>query len=151
MTFGEAISDALSKYANFSGRSSRSAYWWFYLFTVLVLIGAGILDRILGTVAIYAIAALALLLPSLAVLVRRFHDAGHSGWWALILLVPIVGFFVWLIFALTQSAPPNKWGEGPDMPARPGAGGLTMPPPQGPPADPTPPSQGPPPPANGST
>jgi uncharacterized membrane protein YhaH (DUF805 family) len=68
-------------------------------------------------VAVFSgIAALVLFLPSLAVLVRRFHDAGHSGWWVLILFVPIVGFVVFLIFALTASKPPNKWGEGPDTP-----------------------------------
>jgi uncharacterized membrane protein YhaH (DUF805 family) len=119
MTFGEAISDGFSKYVTFSGRSSRSAYWWWYLFTVLVTAAAQALDLAFDSVAVLSgIAGLALFLPSLAVLVRRFHDAGHSGWWVLIMFVPIVGFVVWLIFALTPSKPPNEWGEGPDAPAR---------------------------------
>lgn len=131
MTFGDAISDGLSKYATFNGRSSRSAYWWFYLFTLLVIIGARILDQGLGTRVIASLAFLALFLPSLAVLVRRFHDADQSGWWALILIVPVVGFFVWLIFALKESAPPNKWGDGPDTPVLPPPGGQMPPPHQG--------------------
>lgn len=118
MSFGEAISDGFSKYVTFEGRSSRSAYWWWYLFTLVVTAVAQALDLAFDSVAVLSgIAGLALFLPSLAVLVRRFHDAGHSGWWVLIMLVPIVGFVVWLIFALTPSKPPNEWGEGPDVPA----------------------------------
>ena len=119
MSFGEAISDGFSKYATFGGRSSRSAYWWWYLFTVLVTACTQAVDLALGTLAAFTgIAALVLFLPSLAVLVRRFHDAGHSGWWVLIAFVPIVGFIVYLVFALTASKPPNEWGEGPDTPVR---------------------------------
>ena len=115
MTFSEAIRDGFSKYATFDGRSSRSAYWWWFLFALLVGIGAQIVDAIIGTApAISAITALALFLPGLAVLVRRFHDADHSGWWVLILLVPVVGLVIWLIFTLTDSKPPNEWGDGPD-------------------------------------
>ncbi len=117
MSFSEAISDGFSKYVTFSGRSSRSAYWWWYLFALLVSVAASLVDQVLGTVFVLSgIAWLALILPSIAVLVRRFHDAGHSGWWILIMLVPLVGFVVWLIFALTDSKPPNEWGEGPDTP-----------------------------------
>ena len=117
MTFSEAVSDGFSKYATFSGRSSRSAYWWWYLFGILLSIGVSIIDQILGTgFVLSGLAGLAIFIPSLAVLVRRFHDAGHSGWWVLIMLVPLVGLIVWLIFALTESKPPNEWGEGPDTP-----------------------------------
>lgn len=140
MTFGEAISDGFSKYVTFEGRSSRSAYWWWWLFTLLVYVVAQILDAALGTVAVLTgITGLALFLPSLAVLVRRFHDAGHSGWWVLIGLVPLVGFIVYLVFALTPSQPPNQWGQGPDVPAgAAGAGGpQSPPPPQGPPPPPS--------------
>lgn len=117
MSFSEAVSDGFSKYATFSGRSSRSAYWWWYLFGLLVSAAATLVDQLLGTSFVLSgLAGLALILPSLAVLVRRFHDAGHSGWWVLIMLLPVIGFVVWLIFALTESKPPNAWGEGPDAP-----------------------------------
>ena len=114
MSFTEAISDAFSKYATFSGRSSRSAYWWFYLFGVLVLVAALIIDYALGTGGIiYALAALALLLPNLAVLVRRLHDAGHSAWWLLIGLIPLIGAIVLLVFTLQGSDAPKPVGQRP--------------------------------------
>jgi uncharacterized membrane protein YhaH (DUF805 family) len=114
MTFGDAVRDGFSKYATFEGRSSRSAYWWWFLFALLVSVAASIVDAAAGTVVIGVIAALALLLPGLAVLVRRYHDAGHSGWWILLWFIPVVGFVVWLIFTLTDSKPPNEWGDVPD-------------------------------------
>jgi uncharacterized membrane protein YhaH (DUF805 family) len=121
VTFGEAISDGFSKYATFSGRSSRSAYWWFVLFYLLVFIGASIVDAAIKTPILTGLAALALFLPNLAVLVRRLHDTDHSGWWVLISFVPLVGYIVLIVFACTDSGPPNKWGSGPD-----GKGDLTV-------------------------
>jgi uncharacterized membrane protein YhaH (DUF805 family) len=147
MTFGEAVSDGFSKYATFNGRTSRSGYWWFYLFYVLVLVGASIVDAVIKIPILAALAALALFLPTLAVLVRRLHDTDHSGWWVLISFVPLVGTIVLIVFACTDSGPPNKYGDGPD-----GKGGLTvtsplgqtMPPPP-PPVQSPPPSEMPPP------
>ena len=79
MTFSEAVRDAFSKYATFHGRSSRSAYWWWYLFTIIVVAVGAVIDVILGTGGVVAgLISLAILLPNLAVLVRRLHDAGHS-------------------------------------------------------------------------
>ena len=125
MSFTEAISDALSKYVVFKGRSSRSAYWWFYLFGLLVGIAAFLIDLALGTSGIiYGVSGLALLLPNLAVLVRRLHDSGHSGWWVLIGILPIIGAIVLLVFTLQGSEPPNQWGSGPDERAI-SASGLT--------------------------
>jgi uncharacterized membrane protein YhaH (DUF805 family) len=154
MDFGDAIRDGFSKYTTFSGRSSRSAYWWWFLFGVLVSIFAGILDAIIGTFVFRVIVGLGLLLPGLAVLVRRYHDAGHSGWWVLLWIIPVVGFVVWLIFTLTDSKPPNEWGDGPDnrvttfqldpsgqaMPTPPDQPIDQMPPPPPPPQEPPPPS-----------
>jgi len=125
MSFSEAISDAFSKYVTFTGRSSRSAYWWFYLFGLLVVVAALIIDFAIGTYPIiYVVATLALLLPNLAVLVRRLHDAGHSGWWLLIGLLPLIGAIVLLVFTLQGSDQPNQWGNGPDERAA-AAPGLT--------------------------
>jgi uncharacterized membrane protein YhaH (DUF805 family) len=114
VTFGEAISDGFSKYATFSGRTSRSGYWWFYLFYILVLIGASILDAAIKSPVLSILAVLGLFLPTLAVLVRRLHDTDHSGWWVLISLIPLVGTIVLIVFACTDSGPPNKYGNGPD-------------------------------------
>jgi len=147
LTFGEAVSDALSKYATFSGRTSRSGYWWYYLFYVLVLIGVSIVDAAINTPVLAFLTVLALFLPTLAVLVRRLHDTDRSGWWVLISFVPLVGTIVLIVFACIDSGPPNKYGNGPDgkdslsvtSPL-----GQTMPPPP-PPAQSPPPSEMPPP------
>ena len=125
MSFTDAIRDGFSKYVTFSGRSSRSAYWWWYLFGVLVLVVSLAIDYALGAGGIlYVLVALAMLLPNLAVLVRRLHDAGHSGWWVLIGLLPLIGAIVLLVFTLQGSDQPNQWGNGPDERAA-AAPGLT--------------------------
>jgi uncharacterized membrane protein YhaH (DUF805 family) len=114
MSFGEAIRDGFTKYATFSGRSSRSAYWWWFLFSVLVSIGASILDAAAGTAVIAILVWLGFFLPNLAVLVRRLHDTDRSGWWVLIGLIPLIGAIVLIVFACLDSGPPNRYGQGPD-------------------------------------
>jgi uncharacterized membrane protein YhaH (DUF805 family) len=114
VSFSEAIQDAFSKYATFSGRSSRPAYWWFVLLQVLALFVAAILDAALKTWVLYVVVVLALFLPSIAVTIRRLHDAGHSGWWWLFGFIPIIGTIVLIVFTLQGSDPPNEWGNGPD-------------------------------------
>lgn len=96
MTFAQAVRSAFSGYATFSGRARRSEYWWFYLFTVLVGIGTSVVDSILDLAfdnelgVVNMLASLALLLPSLAVTVRRLHDTGRTGWWMLLPVVPVI-------------------------------------------------------------
>ena len=114
MSFADAARDGLSKYVTFTGRSSRAAYWWFYLFGLLVLVAAYIIDLVIGTGFIfYALAALALVLPNLAVLVRRLHDTGRSGWWLLIGLVPLIGVIVLIYFFVQDSENDNQYGPYP--------------------------------------
>lgn len=107
MGFFKAIGSGFGNYTNFSGRARRSEFWWWTLFAFLM----GILTviPILGWLI-----ALAMLLPNLAMQVRRLHDTGHSGWWWFIGLIPIIGFIVLLIFYVTDSKPgPNQWGPNP--------------------------------------
>ena len=120
MSFADAVSSVLRQYATFRGRARRAEYWWFVLFTVLVSLVAGIIDAVLGTTAqsgvgvIGTLASLALLLPSLAVTVRRLHDTDRSGWWLLAFLIPIAGFVLWLVFMLSDSNPhANRYGPSP--------------------------------------
>jgi uncharacterized membrane protein YhaH (DUF805 family) len=96
-------------YAQFSGRASRSEYWWFYLFTVLATAAAGQL----GT-AVSGLASIFFFLPSLALIVRRLHDVGRSGKWFLLVftIVGILVVFYWLI--KDSDAGANKYGEGPE-------------------------------------
>jgi uncharacterized membrane protein YhaH (DUF805 family) len=121
MSFTTAIKSVLSQYVGFSGRARRSEYWWWALFTALLGVVAAVLDTALGTNmdgsttgVIGLIVELAILLPSLAVLVRRLHDTDRSGWWILIALIPIVGAIVLLVFAAQDTKPgPNRYGESP--------------------------------------
>ena len=112
---------ALKKYAVFSGRSRRMEYWYFVLFNIIVSIVLGAIDALLGTLGsgmgvglLSGIYGLAILIPSLAVTVRRLHDIDRSGWWILIGLVPLIGAIVLLVFALLDSTPgSNQYGPNP--------------------------------------
>ena len=111
----------LRNYANFSGRARRSEYWMFALFNMLFAIGLMLLDNLLGIAIedigygpLYGLYTLFVLIPGLAVMVRRLHDVGKSGWMALILLIPIIGA-IWLLVLMVSDSQPgeNKWGENP--------------------------------------
>ena len=112
---------ALKKYAVFSGRSRRMEYWYFVLFNIIVSIVLGVIDGLLGTSGSSAgagllsgIYGLAVLIPSLAVTVRRLHDTDRTGWWILIALVPLIGVIVLLVFALLEGTPgDNQYGPNP--------------------------------------
>jgi uncharacterized membrane protein YhaH (DUF805 family) len=120
--------EVLKKYAQFDGRSRRKEYWFFALFNCLVGLVLGMLGGLtmafsghadnpsysflgLGLVCLYS---LAVLIPGLAVTVRRLHDTGRSGWWIFISFVPFVGGIILLIFMLQDSHPgPNQYGPNP--------------------------------------
>jgi uncharacterized membrane protein YhaH (DUF805 family) len=140
MTFLESIKTCLDKYATFSGRASRSEYWWFVLFWI---IGGFVLDMIFSIdlpvnsngvagkellsgehvnvalrnpVAQWAqwIGNWLLFIPFLSVAVRRLHDINRSGWWQLINFFPFVGWIVFLYWMIKKGTPgPNRFGEDP--------------------------------------
>ena len=106
MTFAESIQTCFNKYINFEGRASRSEYWWF------ALLGFGLsFIPVIGWIL-----RLVILLPSLAVQVRRLHDMNRSAWWLLLLIPPItiVGVIVLLIMSIFPGTPgPNRYGPDP--------------------------------------
>ncbi|MER7461493.1 DUF805 domain-containing protein [Streptomyces sp. NPDC097981] len=107
--------DVLKKYTVFSGRARRQEYWMFFLFNLAATIIVAVVDSALGTYPLlYAIYALGVLLPGIAVGVRRLHDTGKSGWWMFIALVPLIGG-IWLIVLMaTEGQPqPNEYGPNP--------------------------------------
>ena len=106
MGFGEAVSTCLRKYVTFAGRATRPEYWWFSLFAVIVYVIAFVVDLSAHTFVFDLIVSLGLLLPTLAVTTRRLHDAGRSGWWWLIALIPLVGG-IWLIVILAEDSKPD--------------------------------------------
>jgi uncharacterized membrane protein YhaH (DUF805 family) len=94
-------------YINFNGRARRKEYWMFYLFYMIFMIGAIIIDAIIGFPIFYFIVSLGLLVPTIAVAVRRMHDTGKSGWF---MLIPVYS----LILALTEGdAGENEFGADP--------------------------------------
>jgi uncharacterized membrane protein YhaH (DUF805 family) len=90
-----------STYAQFSGRASRSEYWWFALASFLVIMVAAIIDGAAGTVVVTLLAYLFLIIPGIAVSVRRLHDVDRSGTYLLLNIVPLVGSIVLFIWAVT--------------------------------------------------
>jgi uncharacterized membrane protein YhaH (DUF805 family) len=109
--------EALKKYAVFSGRSRRKEYWMFALFVGViyaVLLGIGIAADIPALTIVAVVFYVAVLLPGLAVSVRRLHDTGRSGWWILFGLVPLAGPITLLVFTCLDSQPgANQYGPNP--------------------------------------
>ena len=111
----------LNNYAVFSGRARRKEYWMFYLFNLIFFIIALILDNIAGTTIedgfyglFYFLYAIAVLLPSLAVSVRRLHDLGKSGWFIFITLIPFIGGIWFLVLMCSDgNSGENEYGPNP--------------------------------------
>ena len=114
MNFSEAISSGFSNYVNFAGRAIRSEYWYWVLFVFLAEIVTGIVDFVIGAQITTTIFALAVLLPGLAVAVRRLHDLDRSGWWVLLALIPLIGAIVLLVwFCARGTEGSNRFGPDP--------------------------------------
>jgi uncharacterized membrane protein YhaH (DUF805 family) len=124
MTFGEAVNSVLSKYATFAGRASRAEFWrWVVVFVVITLV-TRMIDGMLFASSIREglyvrgamqpltfLTILALFLPNMALAVRRLHDIGRSGWWLLLMAVPLVGPLVLLYWYVQPSEDgPNQYG-----------------------------------------
>ncbi len=111
----------LKKYAVFNGRARRKEYWYYYLFYMLIYIVFIIIDVVTGTFSagtgmglLSGIYTIAVLIPSIAVGVRRLHDTSRSGWWLLIGLIPIIGAIVLIVFFASDSKPEkNQYGPNP--------------------------------------
>ena len=113
MNFSTAISTCLSKYATFGGRATRSEFWWFYLFTVLLSWGATVVGAVLfdGGAFLGNLISLIFLIPTFAVGSRRLHDIGRSGWWQL-LIFTIIGILLLIFwFASDSEKNANQFGE----------------------------------------
>lgn len=111
----------LKKYAVFSGRARRKEYWLFALFNVIISIVLTAVDGLIGSFSsdagiglISGIYTLAILIPGIAVGVRRLHDTNRSGWWMFISLVPCIGPIILLVFMVQDSQPGvNRFGPNP--------------------------------------
>ena len=107
--------EVLKKYAVFSGRARRKEYWMFLLFNIIIgLVLGGIAWLAGGPDVLGSIYGLVVLIPGIAVSVRRLHDTDRSGWWLLIGLIPLIGTIVLLVFMAQDSQPgANQYGPNP--------------------------------------
>ncbi|MEZ4791944.1 MAG: DUF805 domain-containing protein [Gelidibacter sp.] len=112
-------------YANFQGRARREEYWMFVLFNMLIIIGIVLFSFMLAKltdmpafIGLYFIYILGIIIPSLAVAVRRLHDTNKSGWFYLIALIPFIGS-IWLLvlFVTEGDKGPNQYGPDPKAPS----------------------------------
>lgn len=122
MGFQDAVRAGFSNYATFTGRASRPEFWWFALFVFLGNIVVGLADRFLfgtgfdgSSVSLLgAIFGLVVLLPTVAVGVRRLHDIDKSGWWYLLILIPVLGYLIVIFFCIQRGVEgPNRFGPDP--------------------------------------
>lgn len=112
-----AYVDAMRRYADFNGRSTRAQYWLNSLTVFIIAVVALVVDGAIGSGPadgpgiVTVVVILAHLVPGLAVAVRRLHDIDRSGWWMLIAFVPLIGAVTLLVFACTGSTGPNRFGQ----------------------------------------
>jgi uncharacterized membrane protein YhaH (DUF805 family) len=132
MTFMEAVRSGFSKYITFSGRARRSEFWFWTLFAIIISVVAMLVDGMIfpdlmtaqmtdagasfqsqgGPISL--VVSLGLLLPGLAMAVRRLHDTDRSGWWLLIGLIPLIGLIVLIVWYVTEGTKgPNRFGADP--------------------------------------
>jgi uncharacterized membrane protein YhaH (DUF805 family) len=115
--------EVLKKYAVFEGRAGRKEYWFFILFNILISMALGYVDWLTGNInpetglgILSGIYALGVMIPGMAVSVRRLHDTDRSGWWLLITFVPVIGAIVFLYFMVLDSNPEtNEYGPSPKV------------------------------------
>lgn len=126
MGFTEAVKTVFSKYATFSGRATRSEFWWFYLFNIIMYWGLTIIGMVIGGASngaegmlagggigmiLTILYGLAIIIPTISVCVRRLHDTNRSGWNYWWCLLPIVGAIILLVFFVQGSYPAdNEYG-----------------------------------------
>lgn len=117
MGFVEAITYCFKNYANFSGRAQRSQFWFFFLFNILVSVAINVLITATGVKELIFLSgaySLAILVPYVAVAVRRLHDIGKSGWFVLLFLIPCIGLILMIVWCgAAGTAGPNEYGENP--------------------------------------
>ncbi|MGB9013409.1 MAG: DUF805 domain-containing protein [Aeromicrobium sp.] len=149
MNLKEAVSSVLSKYADFTGRARRSEYWFWFLAVIIGAIVTSIIDSIIGAPITYVVFMLGILVPNIAVSIRRMHDIGKSGWWILVGLIPFIGAIILIVWFVGDSQPDNEYGPNPKGGSGSAASDVppaynTPPPPA--PGTPPPPAPGTPPP-----
>jgi uncharacterized membrane protein YhaH (DUF805 family) len=118
MGFAQAVSSAFANYVNFSGRARRPEYWYFTLFLLIAASAAVLIEAEVlvfeDAGPVMGLVTLATIIPNIAVLVRRLHDIGRSGWWVLLAFIPLIGIIILIYWACLPGEPePNAYGNPP--------------------------------------
>jgi uncharacterized membrane protein YhaH (DUF805 family) len=115
MTFSESVRSGFQNYAVFKGRTARRTFWYWVLFTVILGLVASILDSVMGGGRLLqSVVDLALIVPNLAIGVRRLHDIGKSWKWILLILIPVLGWIYLIYLYIQPGEGPNEYGAAPD-------------------------------------
>ena len=117
MSFTQAVQYCLNNYFTVSGRAGRSEYWWFIVGCCLADAAASLVDAVTGYPVFGALVSLGTVIPTINAATRRLHDTDRSGWWQLIMAVPLVGIIVLIIWLAGRGTDgPNRYGAGPAAP-----------------------------------
>ena len=111
MNFIESIQTCYKKFFDFSGRASKSEYWWFQLFQIIIYVLSFLFQGDLAL--LFSIAVIANLIPIYAAAVRRIHDSNKSGWFVLLSFIPIIGLYVIVLLVQDGSKGKNRFGAKP--------------------------------------
>ena len=112
MTFAESIRTCFTKYADFTGRATRSEFWWWVLFALLAAAALSVISDKLS-----AVFSIATLVPYIAVTARRLHDTDRSGWWQLLGLIPLIGWIILIIWCTQEGKPSTRFDGAKHNPA----------------------------------
>lgn len=106
MTFTDSIRTCFKKYADFKGCASPSEFWWWFLFTLIASLALSVIDKRLSNAF-----SIITFVPGLAVGARRLHDTNRSGWWQLLVFVPIIGWIVLIVWFIQERKLPNRYSD----------------------------------------
>lgn len=106
---------AMARFNQFSGRTGVGSFWRFTGANIVIFLVLGLLGVVSSLLLIaYLVYWVIVIIPSIAIAIRRLHDTDRSGWFLLVGLIPLVGWIILLVFYIQPSGPPNQYGEGPE-------------------------------------
>ncbi len=109
----EHYTQAFKQFADFHSRTGRQGFWMFVLINLVISFGIGLVGSMISMPFLSILYSLVVFIPGIAITARRLHDIGKSGWWQLIMLIPLIGLIVIIIFCIKESEGDNQYGPKP--------------------------------------